>query len=100
MLSHLSPYFPNVTPTQVAIAWVCRAQGNIIPLVGARTTAQLEENFGCLGVELDDTQMGRLNSVSYIEPGFPHDMLGPQAISTARLVENHRSATTPNPNVF
>ncbi len=89
----------GVTPTQVAIAWVRRGEGNIIPLVGAKTILQLEENLGCLDVELEDAHMERLNAVSHIAPGFPHDMLGPQAISAARRIENHRRSTTPRPVV-
>lgn len=85
----------GVSPSQVAIAWVRQGEGNIVPLVGARTEAQLEENLGALDVTLDDAQMQRLNEVSAIAPGFPHDMLRPQAEATARRVANHRAATTP-----
>ncbi len=85
----------DVTPSQVAIAWVCQGEGNIIPLVGARTVAQLEENLSCLNVELDDGQLERLDSVSHIEPGFPHEMLRPQSQATAKRMDNHRNASTP-----
>lgn len=85
----------GVTPSQVAIAWVREGEGNIIPLVGARTVAQLEENLGCLEVTLDAAHKERLDDVSAIAPGFPHDMLRPQAQATAKRVDNHRAATTP-----
>lgn len=39
-------------PSQVALAWI-REQG-IIPVLGARTFAQLEQNLGCLDVRLAD----------------------------------------------
>jgi len=80
----------GVTPSQVAINWVRRGPALIVPLVGARTVDQLEENLGCLRFELSDEQMRRLNEVSRIEPGFPHDMLGPQAAQQARRIDNHR----------
>ena len=83
------------TPSQVAIAWVRRGEGNIIPLVGARTVEQLDENLGCLDVALSDAHMQRLDEVSAIEPGFPHDMLRPQSRATAQRIDNHRAATTP-----
>jgi len=85
----------GVTPSQVAIAWVRAGEGNIVPLVGARTVEQLKENFGALDVQLTDTQLARLNEVSAISIGFPHDMLRPQAEAIANRVYNHRSAITP-----
>jgi aryl-alcohol dehydrogenase-like predicted oxidoreductase len=85
----------DATPSQVAIAWVRAGQGNIIPLVGARTRDQLVENLGCLEVELSDDQLSRLNEASSISPGFPHDMLGPQVEGLKRRIDNHRAATTP-----
>jgi aryl-alcohol dehydrogenase-like predicted oxidoreductase len=85
----------GVTPSQVAIAWVRAGEGNIIPLVGARTAAQLEENLGALAVELTAEQRERLNQASAIDIGFPHDMLRPQAAALAKRLDNHRSAGTP-----
>jgi len=85
----------GATASQVAIAWVRRGEGNIIPLVGAKTEAQLAENLGSLEVTLDDSQLARLNEVSAIQPGFPHDMLRPQAENMAKRLDNHRAATTP-----
>lgn len=85
----------GATPSQVAIAWVRGGEGNIIPLVGARTEAQLAENLGALDVELTAAQRARLDEVSAITPGFPHDMLRPQAEALARRIDNHRATTTP-----
>jgi aryl-alcohol dehydrogenase-like predicted oxidoreductase len=85
----------GATPSQVAIAWVRQGEGNIIPLVGARTVEQLEENLGCLEVQLGEEHLQRLDEVSAISAGFPHDMLRPQARATARRIHNHRSAITP-----
>ena len=67
----------------------------IVPLVGARTREQLDENLGCLDVRLSDDQIQRLNDVSAIEPGFPHDMLSMQAEARARRIDNHRAWMTP-----
>jgi aryl-alcohol dehydrogenase-like predicted oxidoreductase len=85
----------GATPSQVAIAWVRAGEGNIIPLLGARTLDQLVENLGCLEVELSEDQLDRLNEASSISPGFPHDMLGPQVEALKRRIDNHRAATTP-----
>jgi aryl-alcohol dehydrogenase-like predicted oxidoreductase len=76
------------TPSQVALDWVRRGPGVIVPIVGARTLEQLEENLGCLEFSLDAAQRARLDEVSAIEPGFPHDMLS--QFRTDRI-ENHRA---------
>ncbi len=85
----------GVTPSQVAINWVRQGPAVIVPLVGARTVEQLAENLGCLEFSLSDEQMARLDAVSAIEPGFPHDMLGPQTAAQTKIVDNHRPWSTP-----
>lgn len=84
----------GATPTQVAIAWVRSAHANIVPLVGARTVDQLEDNLGCLELTLTDEQKQRLDDVSAIEPGFPHDMLSRQAEGRQTRIDNHRAWET------
>jgi hypothetical protein len=61
------------TPAQVALAGLWDRSTSIIPIIGARHPAQLEENLGCLSVEVTDDQ--RLDDVSRVELGFPHDFL-------------------------
>jgi len=85
----------DVTPSQVAISWVRGGEGNIVPLVGAKTSEQLSENLGALSVNLSESQRSRLNEASAIQSGFPHDMLRPQAQATAKRLDNHRRSTTP-----
>jgi aryl-alcohol dehydrogenase-like predicted oxidoreductase len=60
--------------SQVALNWV-RQQGGTLPIIGARTLAQFKENCGCLDFVLAREQIERLNKVSQIELGFPHDFL-------------------------
>jgi len=63
---------------QVALAWV-RAQqrrASIIPIIGTRTPAQFKDNLGSLDVDLSDAELKRLDEVSGIELGFPHDFSG------------------------
>jgi len=64
------------SPSQVALAWA-RQQPHavIVPIVGARTAAQLGDNLGCLSLELSAEQLARLDGASRIELGFPHDFL-------------------------
>ena len=63
------------TSSQVALRWLLDRGPQVIPIVGARTTAQLKENLAALDLALDEAQTSRLDEVSRIEPGFPHDFM-------------------------
>lgn len=76
------------TPAQVALNWVRQGQGVIVPLVGARTLAQLNDNLGCLEFELSTETKQRLDDASKIELGFPHEFL--QQFKPGSVV-NHRA---------
>jgi aryl-alcohol dehydrogenase-like predicted oxidoreductase len=84
------------TPSQVAIAWARQQKGVVIPLIGARTLAQLQDNLGVLDVTLDAAQLSRLHEASAIELGFPHDFLQSEGIrelvygGTFGQIDNHR----------
>jgi aryl-alcohol dehydrogenase-like predicted oxidoreductase len=58
----------------VALAWL-RAQGGVIPILGARTAQQLADNLACLEAELPAAALARLNEASHVTRGFPHDFL-------------------------
>jgi aryl-alcohol dehydrogenase-like predicted oxidoreductase len=84
---------------QVALAWVRQQAdrfGVVIPILGARTAAQLDENIASLGIRLDADQMEELDRVSEIELGFPLDMINSQLIRSFKtsgkhhLLDNHR----------
>lgn len=63
------------TSTQVALNWVRQRRGNVIPIVGARKASQLEDSLGCLDFELGAEHLARLDEVSAVALGFPHDFL-------------------------
>lgn len=65
----------GATSAQVALAWVRRRGERIVPVVGVRTVAQVEDVLGCLDVELAAEQLVRLDKVSRVELGFPYDFL-------------------------
>ena len=58
----------------VALAWL-RAQGGVIPILGARTAQQLADNLACLDTELPAEALARLDQASHVARGFPHDFL-------------------------
>jgi aryl-alcohol dehydrogenase-like predicted oxidoreductase len=63
------------TSAQVALNWVLHRPGVTAPLLGARTPEQLRENLGAAGWRLDNEHRARLDEVSAIELGYPHDWL-------------------------
>jgi len=63
------------SPAQVALAWLRQRTPAVIPIVGARTVAQLEDNLGSLGLELPPAAVAQLDAASSIPLGFPHDFL-------------------------
>lgn len=73
------------SPAQVAIAWARQQRGVIIPLVGANDTKQLEDNLGAAGVTLGEDQLTRLDEASATDPGFPHNMIGPDGSAAQHL---------------
>lgn len=64
----------GLSSSVVALAWL-RAQGGVIPILGARTAQQLADNLACLDAELPAAAMARLDQASHVARGFPHDFL-------------------------
>lgn len=61
------------SPAQVAINWVRQQQhrAQIIPILGARTPAQLQDDLACLEWELSPEQLERLSEASQPALDFP-----------------------------
>jgi aryl-alcohol dehydrogenase-like predicted oxidoreductase len=89
------------TPSQAAIAWVRRQAGPgqppIIPLLGASRVEQLRDNLGVLQLTLSEEQLARLDAVSAIDLGFPHDFLAGDEVrrlvfgGTFEQIDRHRT---------
>lgn len=69
----------NAMPIHIAIAWLrhksARASTSLIPILGSRTLAQLDDTLLALNVTLSDEQVARLDEVSAISLGTPHDQI-------------------------
>ncbi len=86
------------SPSQVAINWIRQQQQRalIVPVLGARTVDQMRDNLGCLEFELSADHLRRLDTVSRMEFGFPHDFLDSDMAhnllfgGTYDLLDNHR----------
>jgi aryl-alcohol dehydrogenase-like predicted oxidoreductase len=61
------------SPAQVAIAWLLHRDQPIIPIIGTRKMAQLQDNLAALEVKLNSDQIGLLDQASAIPLGFPHE---------------------------
>lgn len=85
------------TASQVALAWLQAQSGIIIPIIGARKLTQFQDNLASLDVTLSSEHLQRLNEVSQIELGFPHDFLQSDIIrdrlfgGTYSTIDNHRA---------
>lgn len=65
----------NVSPSQVAINWARQKDQIVIPIVGARKAGQMEDCLRAADFVLSEAHILRLNAISAIELGFPHDFL-------------------------
>ncbi|MFC4541994.1 aldo/keto reductase [Halosolutus amylolyticus] len=60
----------DATPAQVALRWLIeQPEFTCVPIVGARTVEQLEENVGAIDVSLSDDQFDRIVDARYDEAG-------------------------------
>jgi aryl-alcohol dehydrogenase-like predicted oxidoreductase len=88
------------TAAQVAIAWVRAQPWHTVPIVGARTEAQMRENLGALDVELSPDQLDRLAAASEFRAGFPRDFLESEDVrglifgDTFELIDDPRVSGT------
>jgi aryl-alcohol dehydrogenase-like predicted oxidoreductase len=86
----------GATPSQVAIAWVRAQPWHSIPIVGARSEAQLGDNLGTLEVELPGEAAERLSAASGFDVGFPRSFLESDHVrglifgDTFELIDDHR----------
>ena len=90
----------GTTPSQIAINWVRQRPGSgapIIPILGARSLTQLEDNLAALDFQLTKEQIAQLEEFSPIKLGFPYDFLTNSGVrdlifgDTHGEVDNHRN---------
>ncbi|MGF6888665.1 aryl-alcohol dehydrogenase-like predicted oxidoreductase [Nocardia sp. GAS34] len=63
------------SPAQVALAWILCNPNVTAPILGPRTHAQLTDSLAALSLRLDEDQLRRLEAVSAIPAGYPHNVL-------------------------
>ena len=86
----------GATPAQVALNWVRQKPGVVIPIIGARTEAQIKDSLGCLQFELPAEDMKQLDDASAVPLGFPHETMSSEWFrhilygSTFERIDSHR----------
>jgi aryl-alcohol dehydrogenase-like predicted oxidoreductase len=58
---------------QVSLAWLRQQPFPVIPIIGARKLDQFKDNLASIELRLDAAQVDRLENVSRIDLGFPHE---------------------------
>lgn len=79
------------TRSQTAIAWLLHQQSQVIPILGATTEAQIQENLHALSVQLADEQVMRLDEISLVDPGFPQRCYDQRRIQVYRSCKGYKS---------
>jgi len=69
----------NVTPANVALAWIKR-NPTVIPIIGSRKVAQLQDNLQCVDVLFSNDNLVQLEQASALKLGFPHDFIADQGV--------------------
>lgn len=86
----------GVTPAQVAINWTRHRDQVMIPIIGASKEKQLIDSLGCLDFRLPEEALRKLDEVSKIELGFPHEFLKSDGVKEEAFgglyesLDNHR----------
>jgi len=68
---------------QLALAWMMRrSKACVVPVIGARTGRQLEENLGAVGVEVGAAQIADLDALTALTPEYPHTLYSSEFFNT------------------
>ncbi|MDJ0992517.1 MAG: aldo/keto reductase [Dinoroseobacter sp.] len=87
----------DLKPHQVALAWIRQRpyRTPVIPIIGARSVSQLEDNLAILDHYLPADAVAKLDTLSALPTGFPHDFLaGVRSVvygDLADRIHNHRA---------
>lgn len=70
-------------PAQVALAWLQQRDGRrVIPIIGARTLSQLQDNLGALTLALDAAQIAELDALAPPALTYPASLLSADMFAT------------------
>jgi aryl-alcohol dehydrogenase-like predicted oxidoreductase len=79
---------------QVALRWLMQRPGGVIPVIGVRSAAQLEDLLGATGFALDEAALATLEAASSPDLGYPMGLL--TGVPGRRMVHGeHHDAILP-----
>ena len=65
----------NCSAAQLALAWMMRrTSACVVPIIGARSLAQLQDNLGAVQVQLDAAQLAALDELTAPDPQYPQTL--------------------------
>lgn len=70
------------SPAQIALSWTLSHSTRMFPVIGARTFAQFDENMEALSQPLPPEALARLDALSRIRLGHPHDVIAHPRINS------------------
>ncbi|WP_246144579.1 aldo/keto reductase [Actinacidiphila oryziradicis] len=83
----------GTSAAQVSVAWLraraARASTSLIPVIGPRTTAQLDEYLAALDLVLTNEQYDRLEQASTVALGTPHETAAAGLGGDAARIRRH-----------
>ncbi|MFO7567195.1 MAG: aldo/keto reductase [Enhygromyxa sp.] len=85
----------GASSAQVATAWVSAQGYRFIPIVGARKLEQINDTLGAGAVTLSPDQLAKLDAVSKVSLGFPHDFLASPPVRDLVHGENRTRIDAP-----
>jgi aryl-alcohol dehydrogenase-like predicted oxidoreductase len=71
----------QITPAQLALAWVLAQGDDLVPIPGTKRRTYLEENAAALDVELTDQDLGRIRAEVPVAEGERYDEAGMAAVN-------------------
>jgi aryl-alcohol dehydrogenase-like predicted oxidoreductase len=84
----------GATPGRLAMAWALTR--GVVPIIGARTRLQLDEQLGAAALTLSLAQRQRLEAASAVPLGYPHELLvGQQNLLTGNRADRVSWPTHP-----
>jgi aryl-alcohol dehydrogenase-like predicted oxidoreductase len=71
----------DVTPAQLAIAWILAQGDDLVPIPGTKRRTYLEQNVGAVDVELTDEDLARINAELPEAAGARYDEAGMASVN-------------------
>jgi len=73
----------DCSAAQLALAWMMRRSSTcIVPIIGARTLVQLQDNLDAINVQLDTAQISALDDLAAPDPAYPQAMYASEFFRT------------------